>query len=65
MLCDKISHISALPTTVPFNMADISSKIRKGDTPIKFYRRKYYGKKRTFRFAYAEGILKIHFNRHG
>ena len=46
-------------------MAIVSSKIKKGDDPIKIHRRKHYEKKRIFRSVYAEGILKIHFNRHG
>ena len=64
LLYDMFLHFSIYPTFVPFETAIVSSKIRKGNTPITIYRRKHYEKKRTFRSEYVEGILKTHFSRH-
>lgn len=64
LLHDMFLHFSIYPTFVPFETAIVSSKIRKGNTPIIIYRRKHYETKRTFRSEYVEGILRTHFNRH-
>ena len=65
LLHDMFLHFSIYPTSVPFETEIVSSKIRKGDTPSKIYRRKHYEKKRTFRFGYVEGILKTRFSKRG
>ena len=64
-LHDMYLHFLIYPTFVPFETAIVSSKIGKGDTPSKIYRRKHYEKKRTFRFGYVEGILKTRFSKRG
>ena len=45
LLHDMFLHFSIYPTFVPFETAIVSSKIRKGNTPIIIYRRKHYKKK--------------------
>lgn len=45
LLHDMYLHFSIYPTFVPFETEIVSSKIRKGDTPSKIYRRKHYEKK--------------------
>ena len=45
LLHDMFLHFSIYPTFVPFETEIVSSKIRKGNTPIIIYRRKHYEKK--------------------